>query len=500
MTLNTITPFDFLRFQEVQKELEVRAKRNYIRTLFPETGPRARHLYKKQMEFFKAGHDFRQRMFVAANRTGKTLGALAEVTYHATGLYPDWWEGKRFTKPNNWWIAGVSSRDVKSVLQDTLLGPAGDFGTGLLPHHTIVFESLTTTTKADTIINTIRVRHYNTLGQEDGVSTLEFKSFEQGRQSFQGTARNILLDEEAPLEIYSECLARTATDDYILMATFTPLKGMTEVITNFMPDGFQLEGPIYRMEEGLPVLTDKYVVNATWNDIPHLDEKTKKDLEASFHPHVREARTKGIPALGSGAIYPVPLSTYLIEPFEIPKHWRKVFGMDVGWHRTAAIWAALDPDSGVTYLYSEHYLSESPPSTHAEAIKARGDWIPGVIDSAANGRSQNDGERLMEQYKSLGLKISNADKSVEAGLQLCWELLSSGRVKVFSSCFNFLKEIAIYQRDEKGRIVKKNDHLMDAWRYLMMSGRDLAKNEQEAKPHKYGVEHGYVSPQYRRGI
>src|SRR5262249_23266390 len=136
----------------------------------------------------------------------------------------------------------------------------------------------------------------------------------------------------------------------------------------------------------------------------------------------------------------------------------------------AVVWAACDTDSDTVYLYDEHYRSQAEPAIHAQAIRARGDWIPGVIDPSAKGRSQTDGTKLIEVYTEMGLLLAPADNSVEAGLMSVWERLSEGRLKVFNTLQNWLGEFRIYRRDEKGKVVKKGDHLMDATRYLLMSG------------------------------
>jgi hypothetical protein len=218
------------------------------------------------------------------------------------------------------------------------------------------------------------------------------------------------------------------------------------------------------------ISASKWMVNAGWNDVPHLDEETKTQLLAETQPYLRDARSKGTPSLGAGAVYPVEQDIYRVPPFHLPAYWPRAYGLDVGWNKTACIWGALDRDSGIIYLYSEHYRGQAEPSIHASAIKARGEWIPGVIDPAANGRSQKDGERLIAQYRALGLNITNAENSVEAGIQAVWELLSTGRLKVFSSLANWFTEVMIYRRDENGKIVKKFDHAMDATRYLIVSG------------------------------
>lgn len=225
----------------------------------------------------------------------------------------------------------------------------------------------------------------------------------------------------------------------------------------------------------MPEITpSKYTVFAGWDDVPHLSEQTKRELLASTPPHLRDARSKGTPSLGAGAIYPVQESEIVVDDFAIPIHWRRVYGMDVGWNRTACVWGAVDPETDTLYLYSEHYRGQAEPAVHVQGIQSRGDWIPGVIDPASRGRGQRDGEQLLQNYTDLGLDVQPAINSVESGIYEVWERLSSGRMKVFSSLRNWMAEYRLYRRDEKGRIVKENDHLMDATRYLVVSGLERA--------------------------
>lgn len=225
------------------------------------------------------------------------------------------------------------------------------------------------------------------------------------------------------------------------------------------------------------ISASKYLVQAGWSDIPHLDEKTKAELLSSTPPHLRDARSKGIPSLGAGAIYPIELSEILVDPFQLPPYWPRVYALDVGWRRTAALWAAWDRSVDCLYLYTEHYRGQAEPSIHATAIKARGEWIPGLIDPAARGRGQADGEQLMATYQQLGLKLQPADNAVEAGIYAVWERLSTGRLKVFKTLQNWQAEYRLYRRDENGRIVKDFDHLMDDTRYIVLGGKQIAACE-----------------------
>jgi hypothetical protein len=220
----------------------------------------------------------------------------------------------------------------------------------------------------------------------------------------------------------------------------------------------------------------KWVTQAGWADVPHLSAEAKEQIARSYLPHERDARTQGKPSLGAGAIYPVPESEIVVPPFIIPHFWKWVYGLDIGWNRTAALWCTVDPEQDIAYLVNEHYRAHAEPPIHAEAIKARGAWMPGVIDPAARGRTQNDGEQLLHTYRTdLGLRLTVANNAVEAGILEMWTRLSTGRLKVFANLSNFLAEYRVYRRNEKGAIVKENDHLMDTCRYICMSGIDRAE-------------------------
>lgn len=442
------------------EEKERRAKGKKILNYFPDNGPLRRELYKKHLSFFEKGKSFRERAFIAANRVGKTeSGGGYELVLHATGLYPHWWEGRRFDRPINAWGAGDTGKTVRDIIQFKLLGPPSEIGTGLIPADLVV--KTTPKQGVPEAVDTIYVKHVS-----GGLSKIVLKSYDQKRISFQGTEQDVIwLDEEPDLDIYTECLLRTMTGNGILMLTFTPLMGMSETVMSFLQGG-----EIAERSEG-----SKAVVMASWDDVPHLSEQVKAELLASIPPFQRDARSKGIPQLGAGAIYPVPESEFLVDNFPIPDHWPKCFGLDVGWNRTAAVWGAYNRETDTIYLFDEHYRGQAEPVIHAASIKPKGDWIPGVIDPASRGRTQVDGLQLLQLYKDLGLDLEVAANGVESGLYEVWMRLSTGRLKVFKSLSNWLSEFRLYRRDEKGRIVKANDHLMDATRYLVLSGVERAK-------------------------
>lgn len=151
----------------------------------------------------------------------------------------------------------------------------------------------------------------------------------------------------------------------------------------------------------------------------------------------------------------------------------------MGFNNTACVWLATNPDNGVTYIYDEMHAKEKQPHEYAREMKLRGDWIPGVIDPAGNNRTQADGEKIMQLLIAEGIKIEKADNSVESGIYKVWEMLSNGKLKIFKTCSGLFREYRVYQRDEKGKVVKKNDHFMDAMRYGIVSGLDIAKSKKD---------------------
>jgi len=464
---------DYLALLE---ERERRVARRKFYTYFPDTGPLRRELYQQHLEFFRLGATHKTRCFMAANRVGKTEGGGGfEMVCHLTGRYPAWWEGHRFDHPIDAWAAGDTSETVRDIIQNKLVGPMEAPGTGLIPGDDLV--QMVKRMYGNGSLDYITVKHVS-----GGLSRLGFKSYDQGRKAFQGTEKHVVwLDEESNEGIRAECALRLMTTDGLLMETYTPLRGLTPTVLVYL--GADAEIPQDRVKRS----ADVALVMAGWDDVPHLSETQKVRMLANCEPHLRDSRSKGIPTLGSGVIYPIPEDAIVVDDFEIPKHWPRAYGLDVGWNCTAAVFGAIDRDSDIVYLYSLHYQGQQEPSTHVAGIRGRGEWIPGTIDPASRGRSQKDGEQLLEIYTTLGLKLTCADNSRESGLYEVHQRLATGRLKVFRSLKPLLSEYRIYRRDEKGHVVKEKDHAMDAMRYLIVSGLDLAT-----------VSHGPDAEKFRR--
>lgn len=224
------------------------------------------------------------------------------------------------------------------------------------------------------------------------------------------------------------------------------------------------------MNQEVKINPNRAIIQAGWKHAPHLSQKDIDDMKASTPPHLLDARMNGNPTMGSGAVYPLPRSMIEIDPIPIPKFWKKIAGLDVGFNVTAAEFAAHDTENDVVYIYDEFVGREQNPASNASGIRHRtGKWMPIMIDPASRGRSQNDGTKLIIEYRKEELDVRPADNAVEAGIFAVWQRLSTGRLKIFKSCTNLLSEYETYQRDEQGKVVKRRDHCCDALRYLIMS-------------------------------
>jgi len=435
--------------------------------------------YAKQRLFHVLGVSTRERALIAANQSGKTFCAGAEVAMHMTGRYPGWWEGKRFDHAVRWTAGSESAELTRKGIQRVLLGPPeteAEWGTGMLPKDTILFADIARAQGTPDAVATIPVRHVS-----GDVSVLQMASYSQGRGKWQAdTLDGVWFDEEPPLEIYTEGMTRTNISEGPVLLTATPMLGMTTVL--------------FRLMRERPAGTA--VVSMTLDDAEHYTPEQRLRLVATYPEHEREARTKGIPMRGSGLIFQVPESDIVCAPFEIPEHWPRICGLDFGAdHPTAAAWLAWDRDADVIYVYDAYRKSGNSQMLplHAAAIKARGDWILCAWPHDGNNETAA-GPQLAKQYRDQGVNMREENAkfpedpkapersriSVEAGVSEMLTRMITGRFKVFRHLGDWLEEYRQYHRD-KGVIVKVYDDLISATRIAIMDLRYATTNERHER-------------------
>lgn len=221
-----------------------------------------------------------------------------------------------------------------------------------------------------------------------------------------------------------------------------------------------------------------FCIQATWDDVPHLSQEQKDKLWADMPAHQREARTKGIPALGSGAVFTVAEEELRVEPFAIPASWPQIIGVDFGVdHPFAAARMAWDRDQDTLYVTAIFKQQRGNAVTHAAALKPWGAWLPVAWPHDGLQHDKGSGLQLAAQYREQGLAMlqeraahDDGTNGFEAGLQEMAVRMETGRWKVFSPCVEWFAEYRMYHR-EKGLVVKKGDDALDASRYAMMMRR-----------------------------
>lgn len=421
--------------------------------------------YKKQTEFHTAGLKFRERLLIAANQTGKTFAAGNEVAYHVTGLYPDDWKGWKTNHAPRGWVGSVTSELTRDGAQRILLGPIGQWGSGAIPKELIV--DIKRARGVPDAVESILVKHVS-----GDIAQITFKSYKDGREAWQAeTIDFVWYDEEPPEDIYTEGITRTNNTGGRVFLTFTPLLGLSNVVMRF-------PAPWNKSVGAHP---DRHVTNMTIDDVDHYSAEQKLQIINSYPVHEREARTLGIPMLGSGRIYPVAEAILREDPLEeIPTHWKQIIGMDFGWdHPTAAVRIAHDPINDCYHIVSAYRQSEATPVIHAAAIKPWGVQIPVAWPHDALQHDKR-GDQFYAIYRDQGLNMLSEhaqfpDKrgnSVEAGITEILQLMQTGRLRVDRTLNDWWEEFRIYHRERKqdgtSVIAKKRDDLMDATRYGFM--------------------------------
>ena len=420
----------------------------------------------------------RNRWALGGNRTGKTEVGAVEAVYYARGNHPY----KEIGRPTSGWVVSLTNEVQRDVAQQKILsylnpewikgvkmreGRADDYQNGVIDY--ILVESIW-----------------------GGVSTIGFKSCDQGRERFQGTSKDwIWFDEEPPLEIYQECQMRTLDCQGNIWGTMTPLKGLTWVYDT-----------IYLNEQDDP---EVWYIAMSWEDNPYLSQEEIKRLTLTLTDEELEARKHGRFVALSGLVYKeFREEIHVIEPFPIPREWQDMISIDPGMDAPlSAHWYAVDHDGNV-FVVAEHYQKGWNINQHMRAIEQISneiDWkrdvrghLSCIMDAAADQHSLQNERSVAELFRECGMNVNtNVNKSKWAGIQTVKQYLEGRphwdeerwpngkpRLFIFSTCTAMIKEIKAYrwkenQTGNREEPIKKNDHAMDDLRYYLMSRPEANK-------------------------
>lgn len=402
---------------------------------------------------------------MAANQVGKTVAGAAEVSYHLTGQYPELWLGRRWDRPVRVLAGSESTELTRKGVQRLLLGPPEDeslWGSGYLPGDAI--KKWSKRQGVPNAVESVSLTH-----ESGGTSVVSLASYDQGRTKWQADSVDVVwFDEEPPSDVYSEGLTRTNATGGMVMMTFTPLKGMSEVVSRFM----------------LEPSAARHITQMELREARHYTAERIAEIEASYLPHEIEARTKGTPIMGSGRVFPIEEERIKCDPFQIPNHYVQLGSMDFGWdHPFAAIRMAWDRDSDVIYITHCYRVRNETPLVQAAALKPWGlngsaQWLPWAWPHDGLQHDKGSGEQLAAQYRKEGLRLTikhaqydDGSNGFEAGIMEMYGRMKIGKLKVFANLGEWFEEFRLYHRKD-GLVVKLRDDLMSATRIAIMMKRE----------------------------
>ena len=457
--------------QLLEEKIERKAKVKY-KTMFSS-------FYDWQLEFVRSTYDNHECCLCAANQIGKTYTGTTIDAIHLLGEYPPDWEGHKFDFAPVCWALGYSMEKTRDLLQKALFGDYSatqGFAGGLIPKDRILsWESATGTPNA---MRTVRVKH------KLGTSLIQFWSYSQGQHAIMGDVVDWVHIDEEPKDqtIRPQVLTRTINGDRgkggRIIYTFTPENGRTDLVVKFMDD----PSP------------NQFFMMKGWDDAPHMTQEKRDRLLHQYPEHQRDMRTKGIPMLGHGRIYDIADEFVLCEPFEIPDFWLLINGMDFGWdHPQAFVQLAIDPDKDIIYLTHSWKGQRLSANDAWGAIKHWARQVPVAWphDGLMHEKGRDVTAQQKDHYSTAGFKMlpefatwQKGGNSVENGLYEILDRLRKGTLKIFRGQFDFMDEFRQYHRDEKGKIAKVRDDLLDSLRYAYMMRRHAIRKGDLLQPAK----------------
>lgn len=202
------------------------------------------------------------------------------------------------------------------------------------------------------------------------------------------------------------------------------------------------------------------------------------------------------------------LYTHVIDPFPIPRHWRRYRSFDFGYSRPFAVqWWAVDHD-GRAYLYRQLYGSKDTPNhglkwePRAIARKIReiedelecGNTITGIADPSIWDESRGRDGTVIRMFEEEGVYFEKGRNDRLSGKMQChyrfaFDAEGKPMAYIFNTCKPFLRTVPTLTYDitnVEDVDTMCEDHDYDAMRYFFMAN-PIATPPPKAKrkPYEY---------------
>lgn len=400
------------------------------------------------LEFHKTAKDYA--ILMGGNRSGKTESLCADVAMTARDMHP-FFETKHI---KTLWVGSTTWQSVGEVLWKEKLKR-------YIPPSLI--KEIVWHNKQRGI--PLYVILYNG-------KTIEFKSYEQGREAFQArSVPYIALDEQVAQGIMEECQMRIIDCDGVIRQALTPV-----IYQEYLKKIVDAPPPDYWI--GYANLNDNRRSRGGFVPDRRIDA-----LIESWPESVRKTRIEGRFAAFEGVVFQEwdPIN-HLVLPRNLPKSWEWYISIDFGYNNPfCALLVAKDPD-GCYWFVDEHFQSHTLMQDHAKVLQKWKDKYPIkdiFTDHAAQDRAELDalGIHTKPQKK-------NVVRSIEA-MSSALRIMGNGRsrVKIFRDmsndprgCPNLIREIPAYRwaekqedKNAKEEVIKLDDHAVDAAKGLIFS-------------------------------
>jgi hypothetical protein len=261
----------------------------------------------------------------------------------------------------------------------------------------------------------------------------------------------------------------------------TPLHGMSWVFDE-----------IYEpWERGQLNPEDARVVVVDMDDNPHLDRTTMARVLSGLSNEEREARKSGRFVSFAGLIYSsFSTKSHVIPVLEVPRGVEVFCGIDPGYrHMCAVVFCYLDPDDRLV-VFDEIAMQQQTIRVVCEEIKRRCmKWGVSprqfIIDPASRNKNNQTGRSDQQEFADNGVVTIPGQNAVTAGINRVKERLDFRNVRgqhepkllIAAHCdelrsefkrYRWVRESTRQENESKEAPVKKDDHLLDALRYVVM--------------------------------